>query len=70
MNIGFIGLGNMGRGMALNLVKANHKVKVYDINIDAVNDLNSHGCIGCSNIKLLYSFDWVGLGIYCILSGS
>ena len=22
MNIGFIGLGNMGRGMALNLVKA------------------------------------------------
>ena len=31
MNIGFIGLGNMGRGMALNLVKANHKVKVYDI---------------------------------------
>ena len=50
MNIGFIGLGNMGRGMALNLVKANHKVKVYDINIDAVNDLNSNGCIGCSNI--------------------
>ena len=42
MNIGFIGLGNMGRGMALNLVKANHKVKVYDINIDAVNDLNSN----------------------------
>ena len=50
MNIGFIGLGNMGRGMALNLVKANHKVKVYDINIDAGNDLNSNGCIGCSNI--------------------
>ena len=34
MNIGFIGLGNMGKGMALNLVKAGHKVSVYDINTE------------------------------------
>ena len=27
-----------------------NKKIVYDINIDAVNDLNSNGCIGCSNI--------------------
>ena len=37
MNIGFIGLGNMGRGMALNLVKANHKVRVYDINLSLIH---------------------------------
>ena len=30
MDIGFIGLGNMGRGMALNLVKAGHRVTVYN----------------------------------------
>jgi 3-hydroxyisobutyrate dehydrogenase-like beta-hydroxyacid dehydrogenase len=30
MNIGFIGLGNMGRGMATNLLKAGHRVTVYN----------------------------------------
>jgi 3-hydroxyisobutyrate dehydrogenase len=29
--IGFIGLGNMGRHMARNLVKAGHAVKVFDV---------------------------------------
>ena len=32
MKIGFIGLGNMGSGMALNLVKAKHDVHIYDLN--------------------------------------
>jgi 3-hydroxyisobutyrate dehydrogenase-like beta-hydroxyacid dehydrogenase len=30
MEIGFIGLGNMGRGMAANLVRAGHTVTVYN----------------------------------------
>jgi len=30
MRIGFIGLGNMGRGMAANLVNAGHQVTVYN----------------------------------------
>ena len=30
MNVGFIGLGNMGRGMAANLVKAGHDVTIYN----------------------------------------
>jgi 3-hydroxyisobutyrate dehydrogenase-like beta-hydroxyacid dehydrogenase len=30
MDIGFIGLGNMGRGMAANLVKAGHRVAAYN----------------------------------------
>ena len=55
MNIGFIGLGNMGKGMALNLVKAGHKVNVYDINTDAVSYLNSKGCIGCSDLLTVVS---------------
>ena len=31
MKIGFIGLGNMGRGMAANLAKAGHEVTGYDL---------------------------------------
>jgi 3-hydroxyisobutyrate dehydrogenase len=34
--IGFIGVGNMGGPMALNLLKAGHKLKVFDLSAAAV----------------------------------
>ena len=34
--IGFIGLGNMGGGMAANLAKAGHDVRAFDLSPDAV----------------------------------
>lgn len=43
MNIGFIGLGNMGAPMALNLLKAGHKVHVYDLVEAAVQTLEAAG---------------------------
>ena len=41
--IGFIGLGNMGGPMALNLVSAGHKVTVFDLVPDAVKTLTDAG---------------------------
>ncbi len=41
--IGFIGLGNMGGPMALNLLKAGHDVTVFDLSADAVATLRSAG---------------------------
>ena len=35
MRIGFIGLGNMGGPMALNLMKAGHALVVHDVRLDA-----------------------------------
>jgi 3-hydroxyisobutyrate dehydrogenase len=35
MNVGFIGLGTMGRHMASNLIKGGHKLVVYDIRREA-----------------------------------
>ena len=35
MNVGFIGLGTMGRHMASNLIKGGHKVTVYDVRREA-----------------------------------
>src|ERR1700742_2783205 len=32
MKVAFIGVGNMGKPMAANLVKAGHEVRVYDSN--------------------------------------
>ena len=36
MHIAFIGLGNMGGPMALNLQKAGHDVRAFDLSADAL----------------------------------
>ena len=43
MNIGFIGLGIMGKPMAKNLLKAGHKLVVYDIVAPHVGELVQAG---------------------------
>jgi 3-hydroxyisobutyrate dehydrogenase-like beta-hydroxyacid dehydrogenase len=43
MNIGFIGLGNMGAGMAANLLKAGHEVTAYNRSQDKVAALAEQG---------------------------
>ena len=47
--VGFIGLGTMGRGMALNLVKAAEAVYVYDPLPEAVQLLTDAGAIACAS---------------------
>ena len=44
MKIGFIGLGNMGGGMAANLVKAGHAVNAFDLSGDACARARDAGC--------------------------
>ena len=44
MKIAFIGLGNMGGGMAANLVKAGHEVRAFDLSADATTRAQGHGC--------------------------
>jgi 2-hydroxy-3-oxopropionate reductase len=50
-NIGFIGLGIMGRPMTLNLLKAGYNVTVYDINKEAVEKLATAGAKGAASPK-------------------
>jgi 3-hydroxyisobutyrate dehydrogenase len=42
--IGFIGLGNMGGGMAANLAKAGHDVRAFDLSAPAVDAAVAAGC--------------------------
>lgn len=42
-NIAFIGLGNMGGPMAINLVKAGHQVSVFDLSKEAVAHVVEQG---------------------------
>ena len=43
MNIGFIGIGRMGRFMARNLAKGGHNLTVFDMHKDAAEELLSQG---------------------------
>jgi 3-hydroxyisobutyrate dehydrogenase len=42
--IAFIGLGNMGGGMAANLVKARHEVRAFDLSEAALAKAEANGC--------------------------
>jgi 3-hydroxyisobutyrate dehydrogenase len=43
--IAFIGLGNMGGGMAANLAKHGHDVRAFDLNAAALDKARAAGCL-------------------------
>ena len=47
--IAFIGLGNMGGPMALNLLKAGHALRVFDLNRPAVAEAVSAGAVAAAD---------------------
>ena len=51
MEIGFIGLGNMGAHMARRLVEAGHKVIVYDTRQEPIGNLSARGAIAARSPK-------------------
>lgn len=51
MKIGFIGLGNMGGGMAANLVRAGHEVRAFDLSKEAMARAVEKGCIASPSIR-------------------
>jgi 3-hydroxyisobutyrate dehydrogenase len=48
--IGFIGVGNMGAGMAINLAKAGHTVQAFDLNAEALAFVTAHGCTSTPSV--------------------
>jgi 3-hydroxyisobutyrate dehydrogenase len=51
MKIAFIGLGNMGGGMATNLVKAGHSVSAFDLSAEALERACGNGCTTFSTVR-------------------
>jgi 3-hydroxyisobutyrate dehydrogenase-like beta-hydroxyacid dehydrogenase len=43
MDVGFIGLGNIGQAIARNLLKAGHRLTVHDRTRDKAKALGSEG---------------------------
>jgi 3-hydroxyisobutyrate dehydrogenase len=50
MKIAFIGLGNMGGGMAANLVKEGHQVRAFDLSEAALERARAQGCTICPTV--------------------
>lgn len=49
-NVGFIGLGEMGVPMAINLQKSGIQVYAFDLNTAVYDKVTPHGIIGCASI--------------------
>ncbi|MCF8099078.1 MAG: NAD(P)-binding domain-containing protein, partial [Desulfarculaceae bacterium] len=62
--IGFIGLGQMGKWMAINLVKAGFDTTVFDLNQAAVDELIQAGAKQAANpAELAQDNEWVLLSL-------
>jgi len=51
MRIGFIGLGNMGGGMAASLVRAGHAVVAFDLSDEALGRARAAGCVTAASAE-------------------
>ena len=49
--VAFIGLGNMGSGMAANLAKAGHLVRAFDLSVEALDRAEKAGCTRASSAE-------------------
>ena len=49
--VAFVGLGHMGAPMAKNLLRAGFPLQVFDLNLDAVNELTAAGARGAADVR-------------------
>ena len=49
INVGFIGLGIMGKPMALNLIKGGYSLRVYGRRAESMEPLTAAGALACSS---------------------
>jgi 2-hydroxymethylglutarate dehydrogenase len=53
MHVGFVGTGNMGRPMAVNILKAGHELTVFDARPEATADLERLGATRARDLRSL-----------------
>ena len=55
MQVGLIGLGKMGLNLGKNLIDHNHQVVAYDLNPEAVKEMENYGAKGTNELRRTYS---------------
>ena len=53
MQVGMVGLGRMGSNLVRRLLPAGHECVVYDVNDDAVKELEGEGATGTGSLEEL-----------------
>ncbi len=53
MNIGFVGLGNRGNAVAVNLLRAGHRMVIHDLVREMQSNLEIQGAKWCDDLRLL-----------------
>jgi 2-hydroxy-3-oxopropionate reductase len=48
--VGFVGLGTMGRDMAINLVRGGHEVRAFDVRPEALADFAGHNATAVGSV--------------------
>ncbi|MBA9027173.1 6-phosphogluconate dehydrogenase (decarboxylating) [Peribacillus huizhouensis] len=54
MQVGLIGLGKMGLNLGKNLIDHNHQVVAFDLNPNAIADIQKYGAKGTTNLSELF----------------
>lgn len=49
--IGFVGLGHMGKAMAINLIKSGYQMVVYDVRVEPVKELAALGASSSESVQ-------------------
>lgn len=59
MDVGFVGLGAMGRGMAANLLRAGHSVRAWNRSPGPVDELVAEGAVAAADLADVFAADVV-----------
>ena len=62
-NVGFIGLGSMGRGMCRNLIRKGNTVSVFDISSNAMKQFESEAQLCSSCVEVLENSSYIFLSL-------
>lgn len=63
MSIGFVGLGQMGKPMAVNMVKCGEAVLVTDLKVELFPEMEAKGAKATSNLKDIVQCDIIFLSL-------
>ena len=60
-NIGFIGLGNIGKPIARHLIQGSFQLHVFDVFPEAVVDLVALGAVAADPVEMAQTCDYIGI---------
>ena len=63
MKIGFVGLGQMGKPMAINLLKCGEELLVTDLSADCFSELQAKGAKTTTNLQDIAKCDLIFLSL-------